>query len=155
MFVSIVLSVFSCLFAGSITLAILYLGKEKSVYVFRLLFSTCLLLYLFSQGTGIYLFNVHLASGDWIYEIQEVALVFMTPTLAFYCSLAADLKHKKKFNAGIIGFSLLCCVSYGYGNYVNTGVWEYFYAVYNIRLGCILSMYWSFPFSAWCGTQPL
>lgn len=71
---------------------------------------------------------------NWAYEIQEMAIVLMTPVMGTYCYRAAGIGAKRLVDTVFIGFGALCAVLYGYGNYINTGVWEYAYRVYSIGL---------------------
>lgn len=72
-------------------------------------------------------------------------MVVMIPVIALYSNSALNLRRKILSNAAFLVAGILSFSLYIYGNYIDMGVWEISYTVYNSILG-VTVIYVSFCF---------
>ena len=129
-----VVSFFSCLFSLVLTLVMVGHGRKEQTYLPRAFLVVSFLLLMCSEVADAYLLNISIARRDWIYELQEMAVVVMIPALSFFTNTTLRPRRRTALNAVFAVFGSMCLIVYVYGNFLNTGVWEYAYTVYGSGL---------------------
>lgn len=79
-------------------------------------------LYLLAQSTGLYLTNINTQVINWIYEVQEIAMVISTGTIYLY--LNKEQFFKKLYVRYIFFFlSISTVIMYLLGNFIYLPLW--------------------------------
>ena len=129
-FIFNIFSFFTCIFALCIGLATIRTAHAKFTYFLRLLVILSISLLIFSQVAERYLQNMRIRNFDWVNETQEIAMVFLLPSLLLYVNKALNIRTKKLINMGISILGLFLFFLYIYGNFINIGFWEFGYMIY-------------------------
>ena len=121
---------FISLFSLPISLVSFAALKDERARTGRTLLLAGFLVATLSQAVELYLEKVLIIHHPWIYEIRELALVFMIPTFAGYANAGFSKRVKTRLNLGFWMFTGAALGAYIYGNYVNPNRWAIFYPVY-------------------------